>query len=67
MIIDWFRKKMGYHVCEEFTQWETIMAEYERPARISEPTFLTTGVVPYTKRWQERKCTICGCVFQRNL
>lgn len=59
-------KWLGYHVCEEFTQWEKVTA--------------TVVVTPYigklpvlkmqheaTRTWQERRCTLCGKIYKEKL
>jgi hypothetical protein len=67
MLLNWLRKKMGYHVCEEFTQWIEYERLFERQAYHNEPAFIKSGVVRFTTRWQERKCTICGKIQQEVL
>ena len=61
----WF---WGIHICEEFTQWEEFVREYSRPTKIiecfSDPLITE---VHYSIRGQERKCTICGKIQQREL
>ncbi len=61
-------KLTGQHYCDEFTQWVMMRCEHSRPAKdIMEVIAANTHVITYTKRWQERKCTICGKVQQREL
>lgn len=63
-------KRLGYHVCEEFTQWETLTADCSRPAVYPHDGMRgldESGTIHYTRRWQERTCTICGRVQQRPL
>lgn len=60
----WF---WGIHICEEFTQWETYKARLQRPVEITEYLVGNPKTVEFTKRWQERRCTICGKMEQRNL
>ena len=65
-MLDWLWKRLGYHVCEEFTQWEQHSA-----------TVLVTpysGKMPLlsmqhevTRCWQERRCTICGKTRKESL
>lgn len=70
-MIDWFRKLMGRHVCEEFTQWTTRERNFTRPVDITRDfAQYVNGIqeIEYTRRrWQERQCTICGCIEQRDL
>jgi hypothetical protein len=58
----------GIHICEEFTQWDVKTGTYHRPRLhqdgICDPTI---SMITYTKRWQERRCTICGKMEQREL
>jgi hypothetical protein len=71
-MFNWFWKWLGYHVCEEWTQWQTFRANYVRLPLYDE---VLNGVivgkavteVEYTKKWQERWCTICGKVQQEKL
>lgn len=67
--MNWLWKKLGYHVCEEFTQWETRQENFTRPVRDMTERIKLGWVttVEYTKRWQERRCTICGVMEQRSL
>ena len=67
LMLDWLWKKFGYHVCEEFTQWETHKARFQRPATSKEVIWNEVTVVEYTRRWQERRCTLCGQLQQRQL
>jgi hypothetical protein len=64
----WLRKLLGYHVCEEFTRWTTRQADFERPVgSMAEKVIPNVTHVRYTRRWQERECTICGRVEQRDI
>ena len=67
MVYRWLMKKLGYHVCEEFTQWEDHQANFRRPATMDEHVWAKTETVVFTRRWQERHCTICGKIQQRDL
>lgn len=64
--MNWFWKWLGYHVCEEFTQWE----EGTHYATIIP---LMNGLpVPSLKQTvsrtiQSRRCTICGKVYVRGI
>ncbi len=60
MLRNWLAGKLGCHVCDEFTRWETIKGE--DPATV----YSVGGVATCRKvRWQERTCTICGKVYVR--
>lgn len=69
MIWQWFQRLRGRHVCEEFTQWETHKAHYSRPAVDRDGMFLVMdrATIKYTRRWQERTCTLCGKLYQREV
>lgn len=69
MIVDFVRKRLGYHVCEEFTRWEKKQCNYERPATIEHDGVLAVGQkkVVWTVYWMERKCTTCGMIYQKRL
>jgi hypothetical protein len=69
MCLDWLRKRLGYHVCEEFTRWETFEGKFARVPRDIEESILAGGAerIEFTRRWQERECTICGKLQQRDL
>lgn len=66
-LYNWLLKKLGYHVCEEFTQWENKEALFSRPATMEEYVSANTRTIEFTRRWQERQCTICGKIEQRTL
>ncbi len=57
------------HCCEEFTQWENKEVVFSYIPSQSEN--LLAHVLQekreYSKRWQERHCTICGKIQQREL
>lgn len=70
-MINWIRKRLGYHVCEEFTKWRTIEGLYGR-APTDPYEFMTSLNDPeckihFRRRWQERACTMCGKVQEREL
>ena len=69
MIVNWIRKWMGYHVCEEFTRWTTVVRDYTRPASIERDGLLAARVktIEWQERYQERECTICGQIQQRKI
>ena len=57
-MLNWLKKKLGYHVCEEWTQWETheiqcVVVPYVGGLPIQ------TMEYTVTRRYQERRCTIC--------
>lgn len=57
MLIAWIKKKLGYHVCEEFTQWEDYKVVAEVRHVMGEIDLGTQTVQRYV---QLRRCTICG-------
>ena len=68
-IRNWLKKKLGQQVCEEWTQWEAKHGTFERNydydlfdrlVHLDEP-------IVTTRRWQERRCTLCGFIEQRDL
>lgn len=65
---DWLWRRLGYHVCDEFTQWEARQANFVR-VPVDAMEFAITGKteIEYTRRWQERRCTVCGVIQQRDL
>lgn len=64
---NWLKKKLGYHVCEEFTQWETKLVHCTRLADPKEVVMNQTTTVEYTEKFQERRCTLCGKISQESL
>jgi hypothetical protein len=60
---------LGWECCGEWTQWTTRQADFERPAKYSldGEIALRTDTIVYTLRWQERQCTVCGRMQQRDL
>jgi hypothetical protein len=69
-VLHWLRRWFGWDCCGEWTQWETLQAEYSRPPRDSLEWIslgTTATQVRYTRRWQERRCTLCGRVQQQEL
>lgn len=56
---------LGCHVCEEFTQWVKKSEDVQLITRIN--GIVVGDPVDVTQRWQERRCTICGRVFQSPL
>lgn len=70
-IHNWFLKKLGVHVCEEFTQWKTMtkivatvpMTEHGVQEFRDMLEQVDTQKI-WTHRWQERTCTMCGKVGQ---
>lgn len=56
----WIKKLFGYHVCETFTQWKVYTGDFERAPTMEETVWAKKTTIHYTRRWQERKCTVCG-------
>ena len=70
LLTKWIRKRLGHHVCEEWTQWEQKRAEYVKTHYYigdSDIPFEMTHPQEYTRQWQERRCTICGLIERRGL
>lgn len=73
LLMNWLRKKLGVHVCEEFTQW-TVIHRFSMPIKASQFNEDVSRAVQssierghFTSRIQERTCTICGKVEQQEL
>ena len=66
-MFNWFWKWLGYHVCEEFTQWAEREWVCTRAATSAERAYGNIKQVKYRKRVQERRCTLCGKIEQRLL
>ena len=65
-MFNWFKKRLGYHVCEEFTQWERKTRNVTRPSVLEHDGVLALGhkTVTRTDLWQECRCTECGRIQQ---
>ena len=63
------RRLIGWECCGEWTQWEVKAANFERPCTMDDGMAFLKGLttIEHTKRWQERQCTLCGRMQQRNL
>jgi hypothetical protein len=63
------RRLLGWDCHGEWTRWETRKATYSRPPLDVEEKLNAGWVdtITYTRRWQERQCTICGWIQQRDL
>ncbi len=70
LLTNWIRKRLGHHVCEEFTRWERREQDFLKTHEWDD-VFGETRVLPkpqkYTRVWQERQCTICGKIEQQSL
>lgn len=68
-MISFIRRLLGWDCCGEWTQWETYRGEFNRAPRSSSEKNLAGGVdtITFTKHWQERCCTLCGRIQQREL
>lgn len=59
---------LGWRCCGEWTQWEVHKADFERE---SEPgdgnAYIESRNITYTRRWQERRCTMCGKIQIQSL
>lgn len=66
LIEHWF----GVHLCNEFTRWETKEIAYSRPrAYLTDPIPRDPNIttVEWIEKFQERQCTLCGKIQQKNL
>ncbi len=61
----WFQ----IHFCREFTSWKSQEARFSRIADRDDNSLLYVRAekIYFTKRWQERCCTICGKIQQKEL
>jgi hypothetical protein len=59
-MINWLKKLLGLHACEEFTRWTERTQMHESAVWLLSDGDLLTKVIK--RRWQERACTICGKV-----
>ena len=66
-MFNWFWKWLGYHVCEEFTQWENHTHIMKRAATLTERSQAGWREVSYLESWQQRACTLCGKIQQREV
>ncbi len=66
-MLNWLWKKLGYHICEEFTQWQTFQQNRTRMATEEEWFMHDIKTVAYSVRYQRRRCTLCGKVEERKL
>lgn len=66
-MFNWLWKRLGYHVCEEYTRWELKEHQNEEAPSMTERLALGIQKKVTTIRWQERQCTICGKIEQRVL
>ena len=66
LLLNWLKRRTGYHVCDEFTRWkkETVVTEKE-PDHWQRQANVVRLVK--TKRMLWRECTICGRVYQKDL
>jgi hypothetical protein len=56
-----------FHI-HKYTQWVMKQANYSRPADYYDLLVdKSVTTIEYTKHWQERHCTICGKVQQKEL
>ncbi len=62
------RRLLGWDCCGEWTQWQTYEGTYSRkPSFLMQIICYESEDIVFTKRWQERTCTICGKIQQRDL
>ena len=67
--LDWLASFYGGHVCNEFTRYEIREENFTRQTSVEKDGTLAlkTDEIEFTRRWQERQCTICGVMQQRRL
>lgn len=60
---------LGWECCGEWTQWEIKKSNFSRPVQVSDGSawLAQLETITFTKRWQERRCTLCGRMQQRDL
>jgi hypothetical protein len=61
-MFNFFWKWLGYHMCEEFTQWQVEKEEWVKTIIVNN---IPVMEMPYVEKIQTRQCTICGKT-QRN-
>jgi hypothetical protein len=66
-MFNWLRKRLGYHVCEEFTQWEVKRQKFEGCIINTFTGDVVVESVVREKRWQERRCMLCGRLFTETI
>lgn len=70
-MIKFIKRLLGWECCSggEWTQWITLQVNYIRPTSYERDgsIWIETKEIEFTKRWQERSCTLCGRMQQRNL
>ncbi len=66
LLTNWIRKRLGHHVCEEFTRWQRKQDEWE-VIPVIEGIPMHSMTCKRTAIWQERQCTICGKIEQQSL
>lgn len=66
-MFNWIKAKLGYHVCEEFTQWKRRVMNYSRDPSPGDYSYVTGKQITWTESWQERRCTLCGKIQQEVL
>lgn len=69
LLLDKINRWRNKHVCDEWTQWERKKGDYERTHYYDGLGNLETLAKPVitTRHWQERRCTQCGLIQQREL
>lgn len=69
-MIKWIRKKLGYHICEDFTEWKHNQRTHARLPNHRDDTLtqiVRNEKIYNTVYWQERKCKICGFIQHKKL
>lgn len=69
--MNWFRRLFGSkdrHRCEEFTRWTTReKVTHRAPTEAEKWRGGVHTLIKETARFQERECTICGKLEQREI
>lgn len=64
----WLRRLFGWDCCGSWSEWKTYKAKCSRiPDNYEELTLAGCENIIFTRRWQERYCTKCGKIQQRDL
>lgn len=66
-ILNWIAEWFGSHVCHEFTQWQTHEQDVKKTVRYANYGNLEDKTYIMTRKWQERRCTLCGRTYQEEL
>lgn len=65
-MINWFRKKLGLHICESWTEWKFYEASGSTIPIVGKTLFESMRCT-VTRAWKERTCVVCGKVEWKNI